>query len=102
MDTQEELATANQTAQQAEAVKQAEAAKQAEVLHKLIEMVVRQTQYDYEEAKQQLNDNKWDYMKVIRDEMGIQKKIEGANLTLNQEIYKQIRTKMDVAGNTIY
>ena len=35
--------------------------KQAEILHKLIEMVMRQTELDYETARSRLADNQWDY-----------------------------------------
>uniref|UniRef100_A0A6C0BWX4 Uncharacterized protein n=1 Tax=viral metagenome TaxID=1070528 RepID=A0A6C0BWX4_9ZZZZ len=77
-------------------------AKQAEILHKLIEMVVRQTEYDYETARTKLIENEWDYMKVIRMEMGIKDAPKPATGTLNQEIYRQIRLKMDEAGNKVY
>ena len=78
--------------------------KQAEILHKLIEMVMRQTELDYETAREQLADNNWDYMKVIRKEMGLDKKpvATPASSSLNQEIYRQIRLKMDEAGNSVY
>lgn len=75
--------------------------KKAEILHKMIEMVVRQTSYDYDTAKEKLTENKWDYMYVIREEMGIKEKTNKKQ-TLNQEIYSQIRKKMDEAGNKIY
>ena len=77
--------------------------KQAEILHKLIEMVMRQTELDYETAREQLADNDWDYMKVIRKEMGLDKKpVATPAKSLNQEIYRQIRLKMDEAGNNVY
>ena len=78
--------------------------KQAELLHKLIEMVMRQTELDYETAREQLADNDWDYMKVIRKEMGLDKKpvATPTSSSLNQEIYRQIRLKMDEAGNSVY
>ena len=76
-------------------------AKQAEILHQLIELVMRQTQYDYDMAHEKLRENEWDYMKVIRLEMGI-KKEKPVPVTLNQEIFRQIRAKMDEAGNDIY
>ena len=48
--------------------------KQAEILHKMIEMVTRQTDYTYDEAKEQLESNNWDYNIVLRKYMGIPEK----------------------------
>tara|TARA_Y100000741_G_C18022400_1_gene464854 strand:- start:347 stop:613 length:267 start_codon:yes stop_codon:yes gene_type:complete len=78
--------------------------KQAELLHKLIEMVMRQTELDYETSREKLCENKWDYMKVIRKEMGLDKETDKTKQsgTLNQEIYRQIRLKMDEAGSQVY
>ena len=39
--------------------------KQAEILHKMIEMVTRQTDYTYDEAKEHLERNNWDYNVVL-------------------------------------
>ena len=48
--------------------------KQAEILHKMIEMVTRQTDYTYDEAKEQLESNNWDYNIVLRNIWAFQKK----------------------------
>ena len=48
--------------------------KQAEILHKMIEMVTRQTDYTYDEAKEHLESNNWDYNIVLRKYMGIPEK----------------------------
>ena len=48
--------------------------KQAEILHKMIEMVTRQTDYTYDEAKEHLERNNWDYNVVLRKYMGIPEK----------------------------
>lgn len=58
-------------------------------------MVTRQTELSLEEAKEKLKDNKYDYMTVIKNEMGIQKKNDKDSRTINQKIYKEIRTLMD-------
>ena len=50
--------------------------KKAEILHKMIEMVTRQTDYTYDVAKQHLEDNNWDYNVVLRKYMGILEKKE--------------------------
>jgi len=75
--------------------------KQAEILHKMIEMVMRQTDYGYEEAKEKLENNNWDYSIVLRKYMGIPEKKEEMK-TVNQEIFKQIRAKMDNASANFY
>ena len=75
--------------------------KKAEILSKMIEMVTRQTDYTYNEAKEQLEINNWDYNVVIRKYMGIPEKKE-VKKTLNQEIFNQIRKQMDSAGSKFY
>ena len=63
-------------------------------LNELIEKVKRQTTLNEEDIKSQLEINNYDYMKVIMNHFNIQKKEEKI-LSVNQEIYKQIRKKMD-------
>jgi len=75
--------------------------KKAEILSKMIDMVTRQTDYTYNEAKEQLETNNWDYNVVIRKYMGIPEKKE-VKKTLNQEIFNQIRKQMDSAGSKFY
>ena len=75
--------------------------KQAEILHKMIEMVTRQTDYTYDEAKEHLENNKWDYNIVIRKYMGIPDK-KPQMKSVNQEKFRQIREKMDTAGSKFY
>jgi len=63
-----------------------------------IEMIIRQTDYDEETARKKLTEYNNDYLKVIKSYFGIEDKIK-ENPTkiksLNQEIYRQIRHKMD-------
>lgn len=59
-------------------------------------IVLSQTAYTREEAINKLQMHNGDYMKVIREFMGIpEKKQESKVKSLNQEIYKQIRHKLD-------
>jgi len=76
--------------------------RQVEILTKLIELVVRQTDLNYETAHKKLSENEWDYMKVIRKQIGIEPKVTKTCSSVNQEIYRQLRLKMDEAGNNIY
>lgn len=66
----------------------------------IIEMVIRQTDGNREEIVQSLELHKYDYMKVIKLFMGIEdKKKEEKILSLNQQIYKEIRDVMDEASS---
>lgn len=65
-------------------------------LNELIEKVKRQTTLtDEEEIKSQLEANNYDYMKVIMNHFNVPEKKEEKVVSVNQEIYKQIRRKMD-------
>ena len=65
-------------------------------LDKHVQKVMSQTNYTEEEAKEKLRLFNCDYMKVIRDYMGIpDKKEERKVKSVNQEIFRQIRKKLD-------
>lgn len=66
----------------------------------LIEMVMRQTQYTYEEAAYQLEKHNNDYIKVIRESMGINKTEDKSVKSINQQVYREIRGLMDDAAST--
>ena len=62
----------------------------------LIEMIVRQTSYTFEEAERELIKNDNNYIKVIKQGLGINKKEKTEEtINVNQSIYKEIRTLMD-------
>ena len=60
----------------------------------LIQMIIRQTNYTDEEARDKLIEHNNDSMTVIREYMGI-KKESNTKKTLNQQIYKEIRKQLD-------
>jgi hypothetical protein len=61
-----------------------------------VKKVMSQTNYTEEEAKEKLRLFNCDYMRVIRDYMGIPDKKETPKVkSVNQEIYRQLRTKLD-------
>lgn len=64
-------------------------------LNELIQKVKRQTTLEEDEIKSQLLDNNYDYMKVIKNHFSVPEKKEKEIISINQEIYKQIRFKMD-------
>ena len=65
------------------------------VFEEMALMVTRQTELSLEEAKDKLKENNYDYMSIIKNEMGIEKKKDKNSGTINQKIYKEIRTLMD-------
>lgn len=59
-----------------------------------IQIIIRQTDYDYDVSKSKLIEFNFDYEDVIKDFMGINKKNTECN-TSNQQRYKMIRKVMD-------
>ena len=57
--------------------------------------MLSQTNYNEEEAREKLKLFNCDYMKVIREYMGIPDKKAKKVKSVNQEIFRQIRTKLD-------
>ena len=64
-------------------------------LNDKIEMILRQTDYTYEEASELLLENNNDVMAVIRLYLKPPVSKEVKPLSMNQQIYKEIRTLMD-------
>jgi hypothetical protein len=65
-----------------------------------IQIIVSQTTYSREEALKKLELCNGNYMKVIKDFMGIPEKKETIKASLNQEIFRQLRYKLDESMNT--
>jgi hypothetical protein len=65
----------------------------------LVEIVLRQTTLSRDEVIERLEKNENNYVKVIEEFMGINKNKQKNNLTLNQQIYKEIRSVMDNSTN---
>uniref|UniRef100_A0A6C0KZC5 Uncharacterized protein n=1 Tax=viral metagenome TaxID=1070528 RepID=A0A6C0KZC5_9ZZZZ len=71
-----------------------------EALAEKMGIVSRQTGYDEQTIRQKLIDNNYDHMKIIKEYLGLD--INETNKSskinsVNQEIYKQIRKKIDVS-----
>ena len=64
----------------------------------LVEMVMRQTNYSFDEAETNLVKHNNDYMKVIREAIGVAPKAADTVTSINQGIYKEIRGLMDTAA----
>jgi alpha/beta superfamily hydrolase len=62
-----------------------------------IEKIMRQTNYTKEESMNKLTEHNYDTLSVIREYMGIKTKEEKRTKTIQQEMYTQIRKKMDIS-----
>jgi hypothetical protein len=60
-----------------------------------IQIVLRQTDYTYELAREKLKENSYDEISVIKSYLGIVEKKEPKIQSVNQEIYKQLRNKLN-------
>jgi hypothetical protein len=62
-----------------------------------INIIMRQTDYNFELAKEKLKETNYDHLKVIKSFLGIKDKNSSVVNSKNQEIYKQIRHKLDAS-----
>jgi hypothetical protein len=64
-----------------------------------IEKIIRQTNYTETVAREKLLEFQFDELLVIKNYFGItdKKVVKTANTSLNQEIYRQLRTKMNAS-----
>lgn len=66
-----------------------------EAIQDKINIIARQTDYDNEIAYKKLQEADGDHIKVIKNYMGITEKKAPTIKSVNQEIYRQLRHKMD-------
>ena len=62
-----------------------------------VQIILRQTNYTEEQAREKLIEHDSDPMKVIRAYLGIAEKKAPEVKSVNQEIYKQLRYRLDGA-----
>ena len=61
-----------------------------------IQVILRQTNYSEEEAREKLKEHNYDHLKVIKSYLGLtEKKAPVEKKSVNQEIYRQLRHKLD-------
>ena len=65
-----------------------------EELEERILLVMRQTDYTQEVAREKLTAHNYDAIKCIKAYMGITEKKAPVQVSLNQQIYRQLRTQM--------
>ena len=68
-----------------------------ERIEELVQMIMRQTDYTIVEANEKLETAEYDHIKVIKNYLGIPEKKEPKIKSINQEIYRQLRTKLNVS-----
>jgi hypothetical protein len=66
-----------------------------EATQEKINIIMRQTNYEEGEARSKLIENNNDHITVIKKYLGIVDKKEKKMTSVNQEIYRQLRHKMD-------
>ena len=69
-------------------------------LDEICKMIMRQTDYTYEESKERLIKEKYDYLKVIKqyitkDTESVTKPLANDSKSVNQKIYNELRGFMD-------
>ena len=64
----------------------------------ILQSVLRQTNLDRDTAKTMLQDNDYDGIKVIKEHFGIKDKVNNDKVSVNQQVYKEIRGFMDNAA----
>ena len=67
-----------------------------ERIEELVQMIMRQTEYTANEANEKLEECEYDHIKVIKNYLGIVDKKEPKIKSVNQEIYRQLRAKLNV------
>lgn len=70
----------------------------AEFSRDVVELVMRQTDYDENKAVAKLNEHKGEVVAVIREHMGGSKYSKPAPSTTNQAVFNEIRGMMDDAA----
>jgi hypothetical protein len=65
------------------------------LIEEKIQMVMRQTDYNEEVARERLSTHNFDEIATIKAYLGITEKQTNKMISINQEIYKQLRIKLD-------
>ncbi len=68
---------------------------ETEKIEEKIQIIIRQTDYSEEIAREKLKENNYDEILTIKSYLGISEKKTKPMKSINQEIYKQLRTKLN-------
>ena len=66
-----------------------------DLIYEKVQMIMRQTDYTQEVAATKLRENNFDEIITIKRYLGIQEKKPEPIKSVNQEIYKQLRYRLD-------
>ena len=73
-------------------------ARNEQIKEELIKMVCRQSDLTNDEARERLENEQYNYMKVLNNYFGIKDTKSENPTTINQQIYGEIRTLMDTGA----
>ena len=68
---------------------------ETEKIEEKIKIIMRQTDYSEEITREKLKENNYDEIVIIKNYLGIPEKKSCPMKSINQEIYKQLRTKLN-------
>ena len=68
---------------------------ETEKIDENVQLIMRQTDYTEEIAKEKLKEFNYDHIAVIKSYLGVTEKKPAPVKSLNQEIYKQLRHRLD-------
>jgi hypothetical protein len=68
---------------------------ETEQIEEKVQKILRQTDYTFELALEKLKENNYDEISTIKSYFGITEKKEQQIKSVNQEIYRQLRNKLD-------
>jgi hypothetical protein len=68
---------------------------ETDLIDEKIQKVIRQTNYSEAIAREKLKENNFDEIATIKDYLGITKKEREPIKSVNQEIYKQMRSRLN-------
>jgi hypothetical protein len=68
---------------------------ETDLIAEKVQKIIRQTDYNEETAREKLMEHNFDEFATIKDYLGITEKKSVSIKSVNQEIYKQLRYKLD-------
>ena len=83
---------------QKQKIAQLKKARDEQIKRELVQVVCRQTELTPKEAKDRLEKEQYNYMKVLNDYFEIKDVKTDTTNTINQQIYGEIRTLMDTGA----
>lgn len=73
-----------------------------ELIKKEVDMIIRQTEYNSEEALKKLIEHDMNKESIIKEFMGIEINTQKVSKTVNQKIFDEFRTFLDESSENYY